>query len=249
MKLYGLFGFPLSHSFSKKYFTEKFHREGLADYAYENFESRNAEDLKKIVVEQKGLVGLNVTIPHKQNVVALLDEFDEMAGAIGAVNCIKVRRSSNGFSLKGYNTDAFGFEESIKPKLKANHKRALLLGFGGSSKAVAFALRKLNIDYLTVTRENPLSDYTFSDLDQDIVEACHVIVNCTPLGMNPNIDSFPPIPYQYISKQHILFDLVYNPAETKFLKKGMEQGAAVLNGSEMLMFQAEKSWEIWNSIS
>jgi shikimate dehydrogenase len=247
MKLFGLFGFPLSHSFSKKYFTEKFQREGLADCSYENFESRNVEDLKKIVAEQKDLVGLNVTIPHKQNVVAMMDEFDAVAKEIGAVNCVKIKRKGEKFQLCGYNTDAYGFEQSIKPFLKENHKQALLLGLGGSSKAVAFAFRKLNIEYFTVTRENPLSDYTFPKLTKDILQSCLIVVNCTPLGMSPNVNSFPPISYQYISKQHILFDLVYNPAETQFLKKGKEQGAVTLNGMEMLRLQAEKSWEIWNS--
>jgi shikimate dehydrogenase len=222
VKRFGLFGYPLSHSFSQKYFTDKFKKEGIEDCVYENFERKNVEDLRKIISEHYDLVGLNVTIPHKQNVVALMDSLDNISKEIGAVNCIKISRSSDDVKLHGFNTDAYGFEQSISPLLQPVHQRALILGLGGSSKAVAYVFRKLNIECSLVSR-NPSTAFTFASLDEKIIKSYQVIVNCTPLGMGPNPNAFPPIPYQFLSPQHLLFDLVYNPLETQFLKKGQER--------------------------
>jgi shikimate dehydrogenase len=245
MKRFGLFGFPLSHSFSKKYFTDKFLREGIPDCTYENFERRNAEELSQVVSEHKDLAGLNVTVPHKQSVVTMMHQLDEVAKEIQAVNCIKILRNSGKTELHGFNTDAYGFEQSIKPLLQTHHQRALILGTGGSAKAVAYVFNKLHIQYSFVSRK-PSVELTYSSLDEKTIQSFTIIVNCTPLGMEPDINSFPPIPYQYLSGRHLLLDLIYNPAETQFLKKGKAQGAVVKNGYEMLELQAEKSWQIWN---
>jgi shikimate dehydrogenase len=245
-RLYGLFGFPLSHSFSKKYFTEKFAKEGIIDCAYENFESRNAVEIRAIIADNKNLRGLNVTIPHKQQVVQAMDWLDDVARSIQAVNCIKIIRSENGYKLHGYNTDAYGFEKAITPFLKPHHTQALILGTGGSSKAVAYILNKLNIQFSFVWRNDLPKGYSYDALNEQIIADHSLIINTTPLGMYPDVDAFPPIPYEHLSSQHLLFDLIYNPEETLFLRKGKAQGATTVNGMNMLIQQAEKSWEIWN---
>ena len=242
MKLFGLIGYPLSHSFSKKYFKKKFQKEGIvADYL--NFEIENISELKSILVENPTLCGLNVTIPHKENIIPLLDKMSKEALAIGAVNTIKISNEGN---LEGFNTDVFGFVSSIKPLLKTHHKKALVLGTGGSSKAIVYGLNQLKIKSKLVSRSSKKeADFTYNHLSLEIIQEHQIIINCTPLGMYPNISSLPDIPYQHISEDHLLFDLVYNPDETEFLKKGKTQGATVKNGLEMLQVQAHKSWEIW----
>jgi shikimate dehydrogenase len=250
INVFGLFGYPLSHSFSKKYFTEKFRKEGIAYCVYENFERKNASDIRQIVSEQPRLVGLNVTIPHKQDIVPFMDSLDAVAKTVGVVNCISVIRRAKTLELEllGHNTDVFGFKQSITPFLQPYHKRALILGTGGSSKAVAYVFQKAGIDFVFVSRNPTITDYTYDDLDRQKMNDFQIIVNCTPLGMHPNINSFPPIPYEHLSSQHLLFDLVYNPEETEFMRRGKAQGATVSNGMEMLKHQAEKSWEIWTEL-
>ena len=247
MRRYGLFGFPLEHSFSKKFFAEKFQRDGRTDCIYDNFESDNIYDLKKIVHENPDLLGLNITIPFKQDIIPMLDNLDDISQKIGAVNTVKIIRNDNGkFELHGYNTDAWGFELAIRPILRPHHRRALILGTGGSAKAVSFVFRKLGIEHFFVTREESRFHYSYADLNANTMKAFQIIVNTTPLGMFPNVGTFPNIPYEFLTHKNLLFDLIYNPAQTRFLEKGKEAGAFIHNGFRMLRLQAEKSWEIWN---
>ena len=239
--LFGLIGYPLVHSFSKKYFTEKFQKLHLDNYSYELFPIKNIGEFPALLADHPDLKGLNVTIPYKESVMGYLDDLDFSAEEVGAVNTIVI---SNG-RTKGYNTDLFGFKESIRLLLTDDHQKALILGTGGSSRAVAVALSSLGIDYQFVSRDSG-KGWGYSKLDKQIMEEYQVIINTTPLGMYPEVDSFPPIPYQYITPGHLLFDLVYNPGETEFLKKGKAMQAEVKNGLEMLYFQAEEAWEIWN---
>jgi len=241
----GLIGYPLSHSFSKKYFDEKFQKLSLTDFSFSVFSMQNINQFPALINEHKNLIGLSVTIPHKETVIAYLDEVDEVAKEIGAVNCIKI---SNG-KLKGYNTDTLGFKQSLRPFLDVNHTRALVFGTGGAAKAVAYTLKKLNIDVWFVTREkkqNLENSFTYQELNEDIVAACKLLVNTTPVGMHPNINEFPALPYQAITPQHLVYDLTYNPAETLFLQKAKQQGALISNGYNMLCFQADEAWKIWN---
>ncbi len=251
MQLFGLIGYPLSHSFSKKYFTEKFEHEGLKDCMYENFPMENITGLPALIKSQKELRGLNVTIPHKQSVIPYLTDMSDEAKAIGAVNAIKIIHRSSPVAhelLTGYNTDAFGFENSLKPLLQSHHKKALVLGTGGASKAVAYVMNKLGIEFLFVSRKKSGDKIiSYDQLNDEIIGNNLLIINTTPLGTYPDISSFPPVPYEHISKKHLLYDLVYNPEETLFLQKGKEKGAAVQNGLTMLKLQAEKAWEIWNN--
>lgn len=244
--LYGLIGYPLSHSFSKGYFNEKFEKESLTNYFYETFPIEKIELLPSILKFYPNIKGLNVTIPYKEAVIGYLNQLDEGARAIGAVNCIKIE---NGFLL-GYNTDAFGFERALVEFMQlqeAQPKQALVLGTGGAAKAVFFVLSKLNIRYTIVSRELGKADLTYEMLHH--LDEFPLIINTTPLGMAPNIETFPNIPYHCLSSQHLLYDLVYNPAQTQFLQKGAQQGAATQNGLSMLHYQAEKAWEIWNTPS
>ncbi len=244
---YGLIGYPLTHSFSKQYFTRKFARESLFDCYYENFPIESIDQLPDLINRHADLEGLNVTIPYKEKIIALLDKLDEESHAIGAVNTVKIIRSQETYRLNGYNTDAYGFYTSIKPVLKSWHKNALILGTGGASKAVAFALKKLNISMTFVSRHPHQQDHiSYPELSGGMLSDYQIIVNTSPLGMYPNTGSFPGIPYQDLSPRHILYDLIYNPEETLFLKKGKSMGAAVMNGLEMLHLQAERAWEIWN---
>lgn len=259
MKKFGLIGYPLGHSFSKKYFTEKFEREGLTDHVYELFPLQNISDIEDLLKANPDLCGLNVTIPHKIGVMFYLDKVSPDAKAIDAVNCIKVIKhkpvesfftgelTSMKVRLEGYNTDAFAFEKSLKPLLKKVHTKALVLGSGGASRAVTYVLSKLGIDYTVVSRRKARKQISYSELTQTLMEEYMLIVNTTPLGMSPDTDSCPEIPYEYISSKHLLYDLIYNPAETEFLKRGKAKGAVTKNGEEMLHLQAEKAWEIWNS--
>jgi len=249
MKKYGLIGYPLTHSFSKRFFTEKIEKEKI-DATYENFEIESISWFPEIIKNNPGLNGLNVTIPYKEKVIPFLDELDEAAEKVGAVNTVKINRPEDTVFLKGFNTDTFGFEASLKPLLKPHHTKALILGTGGASKAIKFVLNKLGIDFLSATRgELKENVIRYENIDKKMMSERLLIVNATPLGTYPKTETFPPIPYEYISEKHLLFDLVYNPEETQFLKKGKEKGAAVKNGYEMLLQQALKSYEIWNSES
>ena len=244
MKLYGLIGYPLGHSFSKKYFEEKFAMEGLKDCRFELFPLKSIEAFKELTAEEKSLHGIAVTIPYKETIMQLLNEIDPVAEAIGAVNCIQF----SGGKLKGYNTDVIGFEQSLLPLLKPHHTKALILGSGGSSKAVKYALAKNNIQYKIVSRnanEN-IDTITYKDLDAAIMNEYTIIINCSPVGMYPDEHLSPDIPYGLITGKHLLYDLTYKPEKTKFLQKGEECGAAIKNGFEMLVLQAEENWKIWN---
>lgn len=246
---YGLIGYPLTHSFSKQYFTRKFTRESLYNCYYENFPIESIDQLPDLINRHSDLAGLNVTIPYKEKIIALLDDLDEESHTIGAVNTVKIKRLQKKYRLNGYNTDAYGFITSIKPVLKSHHKNALILGTGGASKAVAFALKKLNISITFVSRHpRQQNQISYPELTGGMLTDFHIIVNTSPLGMYPETSSFPDIPYQDLNPQHILFDLIYNPEETLFLRKGKSMGAAVMNGLEMLHLQAERAWEIWNQL-
>ena len=243
MKKYGLIGHPLTHSFSKKFFTEKFEKEQLNDCQYDLYDISSINELSTILKNNPELRGLNVTIPYKEIVMGVLDELDEDAKKIGAVNTIKVEKNK----LIGYNTDYFGFKQSLKPFLEISQERALILGTGGASKAVYHALTSLNINCLFVSR-NPKNEneISYEDVNEYVIRNHQIIVNTTPVGTYPNINEKPNIDYTQITAKHLLYDLVYNPTETQFLKEGKQQGAIVLNGLQMLQLQAEKAWEIWN---
>ncbi|MBB6502240.1 shikimate dehydrogenase family protein [Pedobacter cryoconitis] len=247
MRTFGLIGYPLSHSFSKKFFTEKFEQEGIIAHRYELFPMEKVNALTELIAADHSLRGLNVTIPHKVNVMTFLDELDDAAQQIGAVNCIDIQQKNGKTWLKGYNTDAYGFEESIKPYLKNHHTHALILGDGGAAKAVKYVLDKLNITYLSVVRTAAGDGILYKDLTEELIMKHQVIINTTPLGTFPAVTEAPDLPYQWITDQHLAYDLVYNPEETEFLKRAKLQGAAVKNGFEMLQLQAERSWFIWNS--
>jgi shikimate dehydrogenase len=239
---FGLIGKNIGYSFSKSFFTEKFKGENLP-HSYENFDIDSIGTLRKIISKNKGLKGLNVTIPYKEEVISLLDELDEKAKHIGAVNTVKISENK----LKGYNTDCYGFQKSLEEYLPLQKKTALILGTGGASKAVAYTLKNLGFEYRFVSRGNKPGALKYTSLGKSDIKKYLLIVNCTPLGTFPNIKDCPPIPYQFLTEAHLLFDLIYNPSETKFLKRGKSQGAETSNGLKMLQFQAEKAWEIWNS--
>jgi shikimate dehydrogenase len=244
-KIFGLLGKNISYSFSRGYFTEKFKELNLAKNKYVNFDLEQIEDFPSIIKNEKNLNGINVTIPYKEEVMKYLDKLDVTAKKIGAVNTIKLTKRGN---LKGYNSDVVGFENSIKPFLKVHHKKALILGTGGASKAIAFALKKNNIKFKFVSR-NPegKKEISYDSLSEDVLQKYSVIINCTPLGTSPDIEKCPNIPYHYLTEKHLLFDLIYNPEVSTFLSKGKEKGATIKNGYEMLELQAEESWRIWNT--
>lgn len=242
MKNFGLLGKNIDYSFSRGYFKNKFETNKL-ECSYNNFDLETIEDFEKLKNTTQ-LSGLNVTIPYKQEVIPYLDAIDLEAQEIGAVNTIKIKNGK----LTGYNTDHFGFEHSLKPHLKPHHKNALILGTGGASKAVAFALKKLGISFEYVSRsQSPAVKYTYESLSKKGIDEYQIIINCTPLGTFPDVTKCPQIPYDQLTSNHLLFDLIYNPEETLFLKQGKKKNATTLNGLEMLRMQAEKSWEIWNS--
>lgn len=243
IKSYGLIGFPLSHSFSKKYFTEKFQREGLVDYAYELYPIASIDLLPEIIANNPTLSGLNVTIPYKEQVLRYLDNCSPMVEEISACNCIMI----NDGVLTGYNTDVIGFTKSLEPKLKPSHKKALVLGTGGAAKAVHYALKQKGIEFLQVSRMQSAYSIGYDEVDEQLLKEYTLVINTTPLGMHPNIDQAPDIPYQFIGSDHYLFDLVYNPALSKFLSEGKARGAEIENGADMLVIQAEASWDIWQS--
>ncbi len=249
MKTYGLIGHRLGHSFSQKFFTEKFIRENLSDHEYLNFELDNIGEFPGVFDQQKQICGLNCTIPYKQLIMQYMDETDEEAAQIGAVNTVKITYRDGKRILKGYNTDLYGFENSLCPMLEEKHQKALILGTGGASKAIRFLFDKLNISYLSATTKEYIEEdeIRYEQLTDELMKEYLIIVNATPLGTFPKVETCPDIPYQSITPEHILYDLVYNPEETLFLKKGEIQGAKTKNGLEMLHLQAIRSWEIWNS--
>lgn len=246
MRKFGLIGFPLTHSFSKKYFTEKFETENITNCKYDLFSIADAREMIELIEREPFLCGLNVTIPHKLNVMAFLNEIDNAAKEIGAVNCVAINQNGENPVLKGYNTDVFGFEESLKPLLKKHHQKALIFGNGGAAKAVKYVLEQLKIPYLVVVRNPAPGAILYSAITKEILAEYKLLINSTPLGMLPNLESFPPIPYQFLDESHLAYDLVYNPHETAFLSKANAQGAKIKNGLEMLYLQAERSWQIWN---
>lgn len=242
MKRYGLLGRTLTHSFSKSYFAKKFAEEGISDAVYENFELKTVEEFPLLLSERPDLKGLNVTIPYKEDVLQYLTDKDEVVEAIGACNTIKIE----GGSLIGYNTDVLGFHKSLQPQLKPHHKKALVLGTGGASKAILYILNRLGIEAQLVSRHKQEGQCGYEDLGEEVLSTHHLVINTTPLGMYPNVDADPPIPYEFITPQHFLFDLIYNPAKTKFLAEGEKRGAQICNGQQMLIEQAEASWQIWS---
>lgn len=260
MKKYGLIGFPLTHSFSKKYFTEKFEKEGIENCSYELFELEHLSDFPELIKANPDLCGLNVTIPHKIGAVFYMNWLDAEAKKVEAINCIKIIKESaietafsgevgfvdQDFRLEGYNTDIYGFENSLKPLLKSQHNKALVLGNGGASRAVRYVLKKNRIPFQVVSRRPKPNHILYNSVTPEMIKNYKLIINTTPLGTAPDITAYPPIPYDAITDQHLLYDLIYNPEKTVFLQKGEAQGATIKNGYEMLVLQAEKAWEIWN---
>jgi shikimate dehydrogenase len=242
-KRYGLLGKNISYSFSKGYFNDKFKNENFSSCSYENFDIQEIAAFTQITKDKAYIKGLNVTIPYKEAVIPFLDKLSKKAVKIGAVNTIKVTKKGK---LKGYNTDYYGFKKALEPLLHSHHKKALVLGTGGASKGVAFALDELGVLYTFVSREAKENAITYSQINAATFSNYQIIINASPVGTSPNVDAFPLLPYEYFTQQHIAFDLIYNPAETQFLKKAKEKGAQIKNGLDMLIFQAEKAWEIWN---
>lgn len=244
MRLFGLIGYPLSHSFSKKYFTEKFEKERRTDCRYELFEIKSVHELRAIIEKHPELEGLNVTIPYKQLVLRQLSTTENIPNGLRACNCIKIKDGR----LSGYNTDVIGFEKSFSLLSKKHHSKALVLGNGGATAAVVFVLHKLGIEYKIVSRQlHEGSDITYRELTAALLKEYTVIINTTPLGMYPSVNEAPPIPYEALTSKHYLFDLIYNPEKSLFLQHGERHGASIKNGWEMLVLQAEESWTIWNS--
>ncbi len=252
-KLFGLIGKNISYSFSKKYFTDKFSDALFSDCEYENFDINTIRSFATILKKNPNLKGLNVTIPYKEKIIPYLDELSTNATKIGAVNVIRFKKNGTRakgelkeVKLKGYNSDWYGFKKSLETIMQPHHKNALILGTGGAAKAVAFALEKLDIYYAFVSREPKDKTIEYNHINATTFDNFQIIINCTPLGTSPNTKEFPPIPYHFFTEKHIAFDLIYNPEETQFLKKAKKKGAITKNGYQMLVFQAEKSWRIWN---
>lgn len=245
MDKYGLIGYPLGHSFSINYFNQKFADEGI-NAKYLNFEIPTIDALAEVLDSNPELKGLNVTIPYKQKVMDFLDQISPEARAIGAVNVIRVTHVGNDIQLKGFNSDVIGFTQSIEPMLEKYHKKALILGTGGASKAINFGLKSLGLETVYVSRYRRPETICYEDITPDVVHEYNVIVNCTPIGMYPNTEECPDLPYEALDEYNILYDLIYNPDETLFMKRGEERGASVKNGLEMLLLQAFASWEFWN---
>lgn len=245
MKKFGIIGHPLGHSFSPSYFNEKFQNEGI-DAVYEKYDLPVITDLQAIIDYTQDLCGFNVTIPYKEKVMSYLDIVSPEARSIGAVNVVKVINKDGKKYLEGYNSDLIGFMRSIQPLIEPHHKNALVLGTGGASKAIIYGLHRLGLETLLVSRYQKDNTIQYEQIDKTVLEEYTVIVNCTPCGMAPHFDECPALPYENITPKHLMFDLIYNPDETLFLKKGREQGAITKNGLEMLLLQAEGAWEIWN---
>ena len=245
MDKYGLIGFPLGHSFSKSFFNEKFQNEGI-DAEYINFEIKGIDELPEVLATNPELRGLNVTIPYTEKVLSFLDYISVEARAIGAVNVIRVDHKGDDVLLKGYNSDVIGFTKSIEPLLETFHKKALILGTGGASKAINYGLKSLGLETVLVSRFERPGTIQYKDITPDVVKEYNVIVNCTPSGMFPHYDECPDLPYEALDNHNLLYDLIYNPDETLFMKKGRERGAQTKNGLEMLLLQAFASWDFWN---
>lgn len=245
MDKYGLIGYPLEHSFSKEYFNQKFADEGI-DAVYENYEIPSIANLPEVLDSNPTLRGLNVTLPYKEKVISYLDNVSSEARAIGAVNVIKVEHKGAKLFLRGYNSDVIGFTKSIEPLLERYHKKALILGTGGASKAICYGLHSLGLETVFVSRFKRPGTTQYEDITPDVVHEYNVIVNCTPVGMYPKSDNCPQLPYEALDSHNLLYDLIYNPDETLFMKKGAERGATVKNGLEMLLLQAFASWKFWN---
>lgn len=245
MDKYGIIGMPLGHSFSPGFFNEKFENEGI-NAVYGKYELPTIEALPEVLASNPELRGLNVTIPYKQQVMAYLDEISDEASAIGAVNVVKVSHEGKRTKLKGYNSDVIGFSRSIEPYLASYHKKALILGTGGASKAIEYSLKMLGLETLKVSRRRGMGVITYDDVTPEMIQEYNVIVNCTPVGMYPHVEECPQLPYEAMNSRTLLYDLIYNPDSTLFMKKGNEHGAVVKNGLEMLLLQAYASWEFWN---
>lgn len=247
MNEYGLIGYPLSHSFSQKYFTEKFLKEGISNAVFHNFSMENIQSLPELLDKHKTLVGFCITIPHKKNIIPYLNKMDETVAAIGACNCVRITEGK----LFGYNTDVIGFEKSFIKNLLPHHTKALILGTGGASAAIQFVLKKMNIEYCSVSRkfDTEKNVIGYNDLDNAIMNEYTVIINCTPLGTFPTIDETPAIPFEMLTPLHYVFDLVYNPPLTKLLTLAKKKGCTIENGYEMLVLQAEENWNLWNDIN
>lgn len=243
MRQFGLIGYPLSHSFSKKYFTEKFSTEGISNCNYELYAIPSIDQFPQLLKEVDGLEGINVTIPYKEEVLPYLHHQSTAVKEIGACNCIKIKDGE----LTGYNTDVLGFRQSFEPFVKPHHKNALVLGTGGAAKAVVWVLKQMGISYKYVSRRKADDMFSYDDLNETVMQQYQVIINTTPLGMQPNVHDKPSLPYQFINSSYLCYDLVYNPAKTAFLQLAEEQGATIKNGGDMLVIQAEESWKIWNS--
>lgn len=254
MKKLGLIGYPLSHSFSEQYFAEKFAAGGIKDYKYRNYPLKDIADLPALIEEEPEMLGLNVTIPFKQSVMHYLDEIDEEAEKVGAVNTLLVNRTGTAYTLKGFNTDVYGFRETLYPLMKGETGKAgkggkaLILGTGGASLAVGYVLEQMGIKYQFVSRKYTPGNLEYKDLCLAVIRNTSLIINTTPLGTWPDIDKFPDVPYDILGPGHLLYDLVYNPPRTAFLRLGAQKGARVKNGQEMLELQAERSWEIWTGM-
>lgn len=242
MKRYGLIGKSLKHSFSKDYFTRKFEQKKI-DASYENFEFEKVDSVRSFFTSRE-IEGLNVTIPYKKAIIPYLDEMDEVAAEIGAINTIKIEDGK----WKGYNSDYFGFMNSLKPFIENKHNRALVLGSGGASQAIQYALAKMNIPFHIVSREKGKSELVYEELNEHVLSACKLIINTSPVGTFPKVEDIPQIPYEFIGADHLVYDLVYNPTKTKFLELAEKNGALVMNGMDMLKHQAEKAWLIWNGL-
>ncbi|MDR0427051.1 MAG: shikimate dehydrogenase [Dysgonamonadaceae bacterium] len=248
MDLYGLIGYPLSHSFSRSFFNDKFAAEQI-DAQYVNFEIPSIQEFKSVIKNNPALKGLNVTIPYKEQVIPFLDKINDDSKQIGAVNVIAFNRSKGKLKLIGYNSDIIGFKNSIEPLIPSKHEKALVLGTGGSAKAIYLGLKQLGVDPVYVSREKISPDMlTYAELLPEVMESHTIIVNCTPVGMWPNVDACPDIPYHLLTKKHLLYDLLYNPNETLFMKEGKKRGATVKNGLEMLLLQAFAGWDFWQGI-
>ena len=245
MKLLGLIGYPLSHSFSEKYFADKFRDEGIREYSYRNFPITEIGSLEALLREEPDLLGFNVTIPYKQQIIPFLDEIEDEARELGAVNTVRITKKDGQLHLKGFNTDVYGFRESLIPLLQGRHKQALVLGTGGASKAICHVLSRMGIAYQYVSRKIIPGHLEYKDLCLSVIRNKTLIINTTPLGTYPDVSAFPDIPYDILTEDHLLYDLVYNPSETVFLRLGRQKGAGVKNGLEMLQLQADRSWEIW----
>lgn len=243
MKVYGLIGYPLTHSFSKQYFTEKFKKEGIEDCKYELYPIESLYEITDLIKNNPNLRGLNITIPYKQLLLRHLNNFSKIPDGLRACNCVKIKDGK----MLGYNTDVVGFERSFSPNLKSHHKNALILGNGGATEAVKFVLQKLGIGYKIVSRKiHDGSALTYAQLNKSVIDENTIIINTTPLGTYPGVNDCPDIPYEFLTPGHFLFDVVYNPEKSLFLQKAEAAGATIKNGYEMLIIQAEESWRIWN---